>query len=59
VWPIEIPQISAQNLKNHPNSELGALEVKFGPISVGTLIEWGWLDAKFDSTLFQKKFARF
>jgi hypothetical protein len=35
VWAIEIPQFSAQNLKHHPGSELGALEVKFGPLSMG------------------------
>jgi hypothetical protein len=35
VWPIEIPQFLAQNLKHHPGSELGALEVRFGPLHVG------------------------
>jgi hypothetical protein len=35
VWPREIPQFSAQNLKHHPGSELGALEVEFGPLPVG------------------------
>jgi hypothetical protein len=50
VWPIEIPQFSAQNLKHHPGSELGALEVEFGSVPVGKP-----LDANFDSTQFQKK----
>jgi hypothetical protein len=35
VWPIEISQFSAQNLKYHPSFELGALEVEFGPLPVG------------------------
>jgi hypothetical protein len=35
VWPREISQFSARNLKHHPGSELGALEVKFGPLPVG------------------------
>jgi hypothetical protein len=35
VWHIENPQFSAQNLKHHPNSELGVLEVEFGPLTVG------------------------
>jgi hypothetical protein len=35
MWPIEIPQFLAQNLKYHPGSELGALEVKFEPLPVG------------------------
>jgi hypothetical protein len=35
VCPIEIPQFSAQNLKHHPGSELGALDVEFGPLHVG------------------------
>jgi hypothetical protein len=35
VWPIEIPQFSAQNLKHHLSFELGALEVKFGPLPMG------------------------
>jgi hypothetical protein len=53
VWPIEIPQFSAQNLKHHPGSELGALEVKFGSVPVGKP-----LDANFDSTQFQKKVSQ-
>jgi hypothetical protein len=32
VWSIEITHFSAQNLKHHPGSELGALEVEFGPL---------------------------
>jgi hypothetical protein len=52
VWPIEIPQFLARNLKLHPNSELGALEVEFGPLPV---CKPDWLDVKFDSTQFQKK----
>jgi hypothetical protein len=48
VWPIEIPQFIAQNLKHHPGSELGALEVEFGPLPVGK--SRVWLDAKFYST---------
>jgi hypothetical protein len=35
VWPIEIPQVLARNLKRHPGSELGALEFEFGPLPVG------------------------
>jgi hypothetical protein len=35
VWPREIPQFSARNLKHHPGSELGALEVEFGPLPMG------------------------
>jgi hypothetical protein len=35
MWPIEISQFLAQNLKHHPGSELGALEVEFGPLPVG------------------------
>jgi hypothetical protein len=35
VCPIEMPQFLAQNLKHHLGSELGALEVKFGPLPVG------------------------
>jgi hypothetical protein len=54
VWPIEIPQFVAQNLKHHPGSELGALEVEFGPLPVGK--SRVWLDAKFYSTQFQKKY---
>jgi hypothetical protein len=50
VWPIEISQFLAQNLKHHPGSELGALEVEFGSLPMGKP-----LDAKFDSTQFQKK----
>jgi hypothetical protein len=39
----------------HPlDSELGALEVKFGPLPMQT-----WLDVKFDSTQFQKKLPNF
>jgi hypothetical protein len=56
VWPIEITQFLAQNLKHHPGSELGALEVKFGTFPVGKPDKGGiWLDVKFDSTQFQKK----
>jgi hypothetical protein len=35
MWPIEISQFSARNLKHHSGSELGALEVEFGPLPVG------------------------
>jgi hypothetical protein len=50
VWPIEIPQFSAQNLKHHPGSELGVLEVEFGPLPMGKPDYGGvWLDVKFDS----------
>jgi hypothetical protein len=35
MWPIEISQFLARNLKHHPGSELGALEVKFGSLLVG------------------------
>jgi hypothetical protein len=55
VWPIEIPQFSVRNLKRHPGSEVGALEVKFGHPPVGKPEKGGvWLDAKFDSTQFKK-----
>jgi hypothetical protein len=53
VWPIEIPQFVARNLKHHHDSELGALEVEFGPLPVG---KPNWLDTKFDSTQFQKNY---
>jgi hypothetical protein len=36
VWPIEIPQFLTRKLKHHPSSELGALEVEFRPLSIGT-----------------------
>jgi hypothetical protein len=52
VWPIEVPQFLARNLKHHPGSELGASKVKFGPLLMGRVL----LDAKFDSTQFQKKY---
>jgi hypothetical protein len=56
VWPREISQFSARKLKHHPGSELGALEVEFGPLPMGKPdYSWVWLDAKFDSTQFQKK----
>jgi hypothetical protein len=35
VWPVEIPQFLAWNLNDHPGSELGALEVEFGPLPMG------------------------
>jgi hypothetical protein len=35
VWPIEISQFLARNIKHHPGSELGALEVEFGPPLIG------------------------
>jgi hypothetical protein len=35
VWPIEILEFSTQNLKHHPGSELGTLEVEFEPLAVG------------------------
>jgi hypothetical protein len=35
VWPIEIPQVLARNLKRHPSSQLGALEFEFGPLPMG------------------------
>jgi hypothetical protein len=38
VWPIEIPQFLARKLKHHSSCELGALEVKFGPLPVGGLV---------------------
>jgi hypothetical protein len=55
VWPIEIPQFLARNLKHHSDSELGALELEFGPLPTGKPDWIGvWLDAKFDSNQFQK-----
>jgi hypothetical protein len=35
VWPIEIPQFLAPNLKHHPGSELGAFEAEFEPLPTG------------------------
>jgi hypothetical protein len=55
VWPREIPQFSAQNLKHHPGSGLGGLEVKFGLFPWANPLGWVWWDVKFDSTQFQKK----
>jgi hypothetical protein len=49
MWPVEILQFLAQNLKHHPGSELGGLEVEFGPLPSRV-----WWDAKFDYTQFQK-----
>ena len=45
MWPIEIPQFSARNLKHHPGSELGALEVEFGPLPMGKpdWVGFGWM----------------
>jgi hypothetical protein len=45
VWPIEIPQFLVQNLKHNPDSELGALEVKFGPHPMGKpdWVAFGWM----------------
>jgi hypothetical protein len=44
VWPIEISQFLAQNLKHHPSSELCALEVEFGPLLVGKPNDgFGWM----------------
>jgi hypothetical protein len=44
-----------RNLKRHPGSEVGALEVKIGLPPVGKPEKGGvWLDAKFDSTQFKK-----
>jgi hypothetical protein len=57
VWPIEIPQFLARKLKHHPGSELCALEVEFRPLLMGKPNYGGvWLDAKFDSTQFEKKY---
>jgi hypothetical protein len=45
VWPIEIPKLLARNLKHHPGSELGALEVEFGPLPMGKpdWVGFGWM----------------
>jgi hypothetical protein len=45
VWPIEISQFLARNLKHHPGSELGAVEVKFGPLPMANLtrVGFGWM----------------
>jgi O-glycosyl hydrolase len=57
VWPKEISQFSARNLKHHLGSELGALEVEFGLLPMGKPdYDWVWWYAKFDSTQFQKKY---
>jgi hypothetical protein len=37
VWPKEILHFFAWNLKHHPGSELGALEVEFGPLPMKNL----------------------
>jgi hypothetical protein len=41
VWPIEITQFLARNLKHHPGSELGFLEIKFGFLTMGKP-NWDW-----------------
>jgi hypothetical protein len=41
VWPIEITQFLARNLKHHPGSELGSLEIKFGFLPMGKP-NWDW-----------------
>jgi hypothetical protein len=43
MWPIKIPQFSAQNVKHHLGSELGALEVKSGPLPMGKPDWFGWM----------------
>jgi hypothetical protein len=45
VWPIKIPQFLARNLKHHPGSELGALEVKFEPLPMSKpdWVGFGWM----------------
>jgi hypothetical protein len=45
VWPIEIPQFLARNVKHHPSLELGALEIKFGALPVGKpdWVGFGWM----------------
>jgi hypothetical protein len=45
VWPIKIPQFLARNLKHHPNSELGDLEVEFGPLPISkpNWVGLGWM----------------
>jgi hypothetical protein len=47
--------IFSTKLKHHPGSKLRALEVEFGPLPVGKP-DYVWLDAKFDSTQFFKKY---
>jgi hypothetical protein len=44
VWHIQIPQVLAQNLKRHPGSELGTLEIEFGPLPVGKSDSEGTVD---------------
>jgi hypothetical protein len=43
VWLIEIPQFLARNLKHHPSSEFGALEVESRPLPVGIPVGFGWM----------------
>jgi hypothetical protein len=45
MWSIEISQFSARNLKHHLSSELGALEVEFGPLAMGKpdWVGFGWM----------------
>jgi hypothetical protein len=45
MWPIEILQFSARNLKHHPGSELGALEANLGlfPWATPTRVGFGWI----------------
>jgi hypothetical protein len=44
--------ISARNLKHHPDSELGALEVEFGPLPMG---KPGWMQNLILPNFFLKK----
>jgi hypothetical protein len=45
--------ILARNLKHHPDSELGALEVEFGPLPVG---KPGWMQNLILPNFFKKKY---
>jgi hypothetical protein len=55
MWPIEIPQFSAQNLNHHPGFELGDLEVNFGPIPMGKP-DYGWMQNLILPIFFKKKY---
>jgi hypothetical protein len=46
VWPIEISQFLAPNLKHHLGSELGAFEVEFEPLPTGKPDSEGTSDLK-------------
>jgi hypothetical protein len=60
VWPIEIPQFLAWNLKQNLSSELGDLEVEFGILAMGkpNKVGFGWM-RNLILPNFKRKFAWF